>query len=335
MLQQKTLADLIQSKVPLGLANPRGFFDVRCPMCHDQKDRGGFRFEPDFTGYNCYNCGAKFKYEEGTGKFSRNARQILEAFDVTAEDLKTIRSAIFSTPVESTEINLDELKKVKLHTPEVALPDRCYPLGHATHDELQEPLVEYAVARRIDPLKVPLYFSLDPRFLRRLIIPYFRDGKIIYWQARTIDDLKPRYINCSASREAVMYGYDKIFNWDPSPLFVTEGVTDAIVLDGVCILGSSLNAAKTEILKKSRRRIIFVIDRDKTGGALGQSVLDNGWELSFVDERAGDANKSVQRFGLPFTIYSLMKNASSKDNKAGSKIQLALGVMLGKLGVYR
>jgi hypothetical protein len=336
MIQQKTLADIIQQKVALGMPNPRGFYDVRCAVCNDHLDRGGFKFDSDFTGYSCYNCGSKFKYEEGSGKLSRNAKQILADFGITAEDLTSIRSAMFVAPKEESEISLDDLKRVKLDTPEVALPDRSYPLGHDGHDELQAPLIEYLISRKIDPLGVNAFFSLDPKYLRRVIIPYYRDGKIIYWQARSVDDgVKPRYLNSSAARDAVMYGYDRLFTYDPSPLFVTEGVFDAIVLSGICILGSSLNAAKIEVLKKCRRRVIFVIDRDKTGGELGKQVLSNGWELSFVDKRAADANRSVQLFGLPFTIHTLLQNATTKTDKDGSNIMLALGVTLGKLGAYR
>jgi hypothetical protein len=299
-------------------------------MCHDQKDRGGFKFDEQFAGYSCYNCGAKFKYEEGTGKLSKNAREILEAFGITRDDLTAIRSAILQAPKEETEIKLDELKKVKLITPEVPLPNKSYPIGADHHEELQIPIAEYLEARHIDPLRVQAHFSLDPRYLNRVIIPYLRDGKIIYWQARAIlDDVKPRYLNSPIARDAVMYGYDRLYNYDPSPLFVNEGVFDAAVLNGIGICGSSLNAAKIEILRKCGRRLIFVIDRDKTGGELAKQVLENGWELTFVDRRASDANKSVQLFGLPFTVYTLMKNVTR--NPAMSM----LGVLEGRLGTWR
>jgi len=336
MIQQRTLAEIIQRTVALGSANSRGFFDVRCAVCNDRKDRGGFKFDSVHTGYSCYNCHAAFKYEEGSGKFSKNARQILEAFGITREVLTEIRSAMLQPTKEQTEISLDDLKRVKLDTPTVALPDRSFSLGYDGHDEFQGPIIEYLLDRKIDPLAVKAHFSLEPAYLRRAIIPYFRDGKIIYWQARSIDsDAKRRYLNAMIGRDAVMYGYDRLFNYDPTPLFVTEGVFDAIVLGGVCILGSVLNAAKIEVLKKSRRRVIFVIDRDKAGGDLGQVVIENGWELSYVDRRADDANESVRMFGLPFTVYTLLKNATTKTDRDGSIIKLAMGQLEARLGVYR
>lgn len=299
-------------------------------MCHDQKDRGGFKFDTESTGYSCYNCGAKFKYEEGSGRVSKNAREILEAFGITREDLTGIRSAMFAEAKEEGDINLDELKKVKLFTPEVALPNRCYPLGADHSDELQAPIIEYLLSRRIDPLGIRAHFSLDPKFLRRVIIPYYRDGKVIYWQARSIDNIKPRYLNCTASREAILYGYDKLYTYDPAPLFVSEGVFDAIVLDGICILGSTLNAAKLEILKKCRRRIIFVMDPDGNGEALTTTAMENGWEISYFDKRDLDASKMVELHGKPLAIYQLMKNVTR------SPIMQRIGILNnGKFGTYR
>lgn len=334
MLEQTTLADIIRSKLVLGPVNSRGFQEVRCEVCHDHSPRAAFRFDGDSVGYTCWNCGAKARYEEGSGKLSRNFREILSAFGITREDLTALRSSLFTHHrKEEEDVTLEALKKVKLITPEVPLPDSCFPIGVDHHIYLQLPLAEYLEKRCIDPERVRAHFSLDKRFIGRVIIPFYRDGKVIYWQARHIEDgVKPRYLNSFAARDAVLYGYDQIFTWSDAPLFVTEGVFDAIVLNGVCTLGASLNEAKIEILKRTRRRVIFVIDRDKTGGEFGAAALSNGWEITFVDERVKDANRSVQVFGLPYTIYCLINNATTKPTyPQQSQLQLALGVTIGKL----
>lgn len=330
------LTDLIQSKINLGKESRTGFFQVICAVCNDHSERGGFKFDGDSVGFSCFNCGAKFRHEEGTGKFSRDARRILEAFGISDDDLSHISNSIFfarSEGNEAKEITLKELTKVKLFTPEVALPDRCYQLGYDGFEEFQEPIIQYLLDRNIDPLETKMHFSMDPSFLRRVIIPFYRKGKVIYWQARAIDPgVKPRYKNCYAAKDAIIYGYDQLTRWDTRPLFVTEGVFDAICVDGICILGSSLNKAKIEILKKTRRRIIFVIDRDKTGNLLAQEALEQGWEITFVDVRAADINDSFIKFGKEFTAYSLIKNATNKNDKAfKSELQLGLGMLEAKL----
>jgi hypothetical protein len=332
MIKQHTLEEIIRSKVHLGPVNSRGFHEVKCEVCHDHTPRGGFRFDGESVGYSCWNCGIKTRYEEGSGRLSRNFRQVLEAFGITRDDLTLLRSSMFSDAPLEKEVTIQSLKQVKLHTPEVALPEKSQPIGVEGHESIQLPLAEYLLNRGIDPVKVKAHFSLDPRFMRRVIIPFYRDGKIIYWQARHIDQqAKPRYLNCSASRDAVIYGYDQLYSGDVVPLFVTEGVFDAIVLDGICLLGAALNEAKIEILKRTRRRIIFVIDRDRTGGELGRAVIDSGWEFSFVDPRVKDPNESVVRFGLPYTIYYLLRNANRSLRTAAPAVQLGLGLLEGKL----
>lgn len=334
MIQQKSLEDIIREKVFLKQNPSTNWWYLNCPLCGDGRGRGGFKFDGDFTGYSCWNCQSKFKYEEGTGKLSKNAKDILGACGISREDLRELTSSIFlnQPEKEDKEVSLDTMAKVSLHTPEVAFPTRTFRLLSEGHEEFQEPILEYLITRCIDPLVAKWYFSLDPKLLRRVIIPYWRDGKLIYWQARSIDDdVKPRYRNCVVAKDAVIYGYDQLHSFDEAPLFVTEGVFDAAVINGVSILGSSLNATKIEVLKKTGRRLLFVIDRDQTGGELGKAVLAHGWEITFVDVRAKDINDSVVKFGLSFTAYSLVKNATSKTNKLQSSISLDIGLMEGRL----
>lgn len=334
MLKQLTLAEIIQSKVALGPQNSRGFYDVKCPLCADTRPRGAFRFDSESTGYTCFHCGFKTRYQEGTGAISKKFRSLLDAFGITSDDLVSIRSSLLSDkPAKEEPISLQSLQKVKLTTPETSLPDKSHPIGSPICPELQAPLVEYLLDRKIDPVAVRAHFSLSQKLLGRVIIPFYREEKIIYWQARAVDSaVVPRYLNSPVARDAVLYGYNQLSTWSPLPLFVTEGVFDAITLGGVCTLGSSVNEAKVEILKRSSRRLIFVVDRDTAGGTFGEVALQNGWEVTFVDERARDANHSVKLFGLPFTLYTLMKNATKKPSFAAqSKLQLSMGLLLGKL----
>lgn len=337
MIPQKTLAELIQEKLYLPPENERGWHVVKCSVCNDYQERGGFRFDGECSSYFCWNCQSRFKYEEGSGRFSKNCRDVLSDFGITREDLQSVAASTFFHKPEKqdTEISLKTLTKVNLHTPEVPWPDKTLRLGSGDHRELQVPLIEYLKGRRIDYREVDLRFSLEPSFLRRIIIPFYRDGKLIYWQARAIDgDAKRRYLNCALSKEAVIYGYDQLSGYDETPLFITEGVFDAIPLNGVCLLGSKLNEAKLEILRRSRRRKIFVFDKDSNGGELGKVVIENGWELTHVDTRADDVNDSLVKYGLPYTVYSLLKNArtsTTQVEKKFSTLNMQLELMKTKL----
>ena len=89
-----------------------------------------------------------------------------------------------------------------------------------------------------------------------------------------------------------------------------------MVIDGVSILGSKLNDSKTELLKKSQRRLVFVIDKDKNGEHLAKDILDKGWEIAFAPSGAEDLNQSVQRFGLIWTLRELMKSIPNSTDAA-------------------
>ena len=330
---QAYLGDLIRDRVVLGRTSATGFAEQRCAICSDHSPRAGWKIEPDSVFYNCYNCGFKAWYEEGTGKFNRWMKEVCRANGIPDSELQAIGATLFFNKGDATEkeITLDNLKKVSLFTPEQSFPDRTFRLGSDGHDGLQDSLINYLLKRRMDPLK--FFFSLDPQHLRRIIIPFWRNDKLIYWQSRTIDrDVKPRYKNCSAAKDAIIYGYDRLFSYDEGPLFATEGVFDAESIEGICILGSSLNEAKKELLNKTKRRIIFVIDRDQVGGALGEEVINEGWELTFVDQNSIDVNDSVQRYGIMYTMYTLMKNATNKNDKSrDQKVELGLELAWTKM----
>ena len=331
LAKQASIADVIHQHVHLGRLSSTGFYAVRCAVCNDHSERAGFKLDGDEVGYSCFNCHTRFRYEEGSGKYSRSMKEVLRAFGVPDEALQEVSATLFFNKADESEkeITIAAMRRVKLTTPEVSFPPATKRIGSDGFEELQIPIVEYLLKRKMDPEK--FYFSRDPKHLGRVVIPFWRDGKLIYWQSRAIDDeVRPRYRNCEISMEAVIYGFDRLFEYSDAPLFVTEGVFDAESIDGISLLGSTLNEAKIELLKKTRRRILFVIDMDDNGSDLGKQVLDNGWELTYVDPRAEDINDSVQKFGRLFTIYSLIRNATTQPGK-DSHLELGLGLLEAKL----
>lgn len=337
----KTLRELVEKKVALGAPNAKGWRPVRCQVCHDYQERAAFIFDDIYTGASCFNCGSKFRYKEGSGKLNGNARRILECYGITREELNEVTGSSFLLKkAETKEITLESMKpQVSLYTPEVKLPPNSYPLGSDFCDELQTPIIEYLLSRHIDPLRLNAHFSTDPKFLNRVIVPCMREGKIIFWQARTIlPGVKPRYMSPSVVKDAVLWGYDNIFKNYDQPLFITEGIFDAESLDGIALLGSKLNEAKLEILNRSKRRKIVVVDRDDNGSALAEMALEHGWEITFTALGVGDVNKSVQTRGRLLTIWDLLKNATvpstlrtTKGVAVQSKLELGMQMALAKM----
>jgi hypothetical protein len=340
----KTVTELIEGEIPLGRESGTGFRVLRCAVCNDYQERAGFKFNPEGPWFSCFNCGLRVSHEEGRTTMTNRFRSVLEAYGIRKQQIDEVLGAtFFKKATEPKEITLASLEKtVSLHTPEVKLPAHSHPLGADHHDELQAPLIEYLLARGQDPVKLQAHFSLDQKFLNRVILPCTRNGKVIFWQARTITaGVKPRYLSPSVSKEAVLWGYDNMWKDPDKPLFIAEGIFNAAPLDGVALIGSKLNEAKIEILNKCRRRKIVLMDKDGNGELLAQAALKHGWEISWPGERGEmlDVDDCVQERGILYTVLILMRNATVPTGVRAadgltvqSKLALSMEQALAKIG---
>lgn len=296
-----------------------GWLVGKCALCNDYKERAGFKLDGDTLQYNCWNCSTSSSYKEDSGQISKKFRSILNSYGISDESINEhINSGFFLKKKETDKITLGDVTGPVLLTPEVKLPPKSLKLG-STPDfyDYQEKIVQYLISRKIDALSYPFYFSLDEKYINRVIIPFYRNGKLIYWQARSIINAeKERYLNCPVKRDAIIFNIDKLSIHSKMPLLVTEGVFDALCFDGICILGSKLNESKLHFLNKSARRLIFVIDKDKNGRSLAHTVLQHGWEITFAPGAARDINDSVLKYGKIWTAKELIKGIPVDQNSA-------------------
>ena len=323
---------LIRERVHFTNVARTGFHQCACAVCNDYTDRGGFKFTAGEIGYNCFNCGAGGVYTENSGEITKNFRNILNAFGIKNDEIDPIVNKAFFTKgdTEKTSYSLDDVthKKEKKHyliTPEIKLPTNFIELGTTDKgSSIQEAIVEYLLSRHINVGDHKFYFSLDQKFINFVIIPFYRNGKLIFWQGRNINknaSKKERYENCSASKENIIFNIDELFRGS-GPLFVVEGVFDAMPLNAIALIGSKINQAKLEILKKSKRDLIFVIDKDKNGKTLAEKVLENGWKITFSPSFTNDVNHSIMTYGSCWTIYELFKLIPNNEFSAKTMIGL-------------
>ena len=116
----------------------------------------------------------------------------------------------------------------------------------------------------------PYYLCTEGRFNGRLIIPFKKDGKIYYFQARALDGEEPKYLNPAS--EGAVKSSDVVypFNEEEDYVVVCEGPLDAISLqlqgvNATCTIGSSCSRMQGEILKGFNGRIILGYDNDEAG----------------------------------------------------------------------
>jgi hypothetical protein len=171
--------------------------------------------------------------------------------------------------------------------------------------------VDYVRARQIDITRYP--FLITPhengRMANRVIVPYTYKNKIVGHTSRFLDNKIPKYINQQQP------GY--VFNIDMQKpdwqvCIVTEGIFDALSIDGVAVMHDDISQEQATLLATLNKQIIVVPDRDKTGLNLIDRALDLGYKVSLPNWGNGvkDTNDAVIKYGKLPTLLSILENAT-------------------------
>lgn len=316
MTPREDLESLIRRYVVLGPVTSKGFHQVKCQVCNDYKVRGGFNFIGEEVIYNCFNCGTKTRYDGGRS-ISDNMKNVLISFGVPEDEIKKAVNYKFFVKDDPAPEKTPQEKKMELPYKEAPLPDGSVKI---TTDDSPwcEVAREYLNGRGIDPAAMDFYVTDNEKHMCRVIIPYIFRNRIVYWQGRSMDPaIEPRYKNPTVDRENIFFNMDEVYRYTDDPLFVTEGPLDALSVgrQAVATLGSSLSEFHIRELKKaaSRRKVIFVIDKNRNGYKLGTSVLGMGEENFYVavfPDNIEDANDALGKLGKLFVAAHLVTTAA-------------------------
>lgn len=329
MIEKRSIWEMILSRVNFA-DNGKGWYSGKCQLCGDYKVRAGFKLTDGVITYNCWNCATATKYVEYSQEMSNKFKEVLRAYGFSnAEISAAVASAFFNKePVE--EMSLAALTgksdKIITETPEIKLPFGCKRIVEGIDGA--EPFIQYLKKRKINYHRYPFFFTNDAEYLRdRLIIPFYRQNKLIYWQGRRIDgEKKKRYVNANTVADAVMFNMDALTAHSDFPLFVTEGALDAVCFGGLGLMhGGAANANKTHFLKQTKRKLIFVIDKNDVGAKTAYYALENGWDITFAPDGSSDINDSVIKYGKMWTAMELVKAIPKDRNQALLRVKLYCG----------
>jgi len=324
-----TLEQLINQHVHLQPKSQKGWQAVRCHVCNDHTRkglRGAFKFENGITGYKCWNCGHKSRYDPEVNEYySKNMITTLDAFGIPDDAYKEL---ILSSPAWQNGGNTkkDETRKknVSIEPKPIAVPEHFYYLKNATVDDyVADAAREYLESRGIDPNSYPFMLSHkadNPRlhkWLGRVIIPIYKNNNLIYYIGRALYDATKKYETPAISKERILYGFDKLFDYeDKSPLFVIEGWFDAHAIDGVAIMGNIITDAQAQWLNKSPREKIYIPDTQGDGRRAAEQALNFGWSISTPDLgwNAKDMDEAVLKYGKMYVIKNILDHKSSGED---------------------
>ena len=296
---------------------PSGWTSFNAPCCvnnnenADTRGRGGVIYEGDNVSYHCFNCGFKASWQPGRN-LSYKFKKLLEWMNAPDADITKLALDVMreNEGVEVQKHNVELPTFGTVHLPE----DTVRIADIENFDKHSMAVLEYMAARNLNIDDTDYYWSPQLGYRERLIIPFYYEGRIVGYTARTVGESKPKYL--TDSQPGFVYGLDeqghnKIF------CILCEGPLDAIHIEGCALTGSDIGDAQALLLNRLGKDIYVVPDRDKAGSKLVEQAIDRGWHVSLPDWDAdiNDIGECVARHGRLYTLYSIVSAAESSPLK--------------------
>jgi len=311
---------------------PSGWTSFNAPCCvhnnenADTRGRGGVIYEGDLVSYHCFNCGFKASWQPGRN-LSYKFKKLLEWLNAPDADNTKLALDVMREN-EGVEVQKHRVEMPTFGT--VHLPEGAEPLSKhqwAEAGQLDENIVkvfQYMLERNLRIDDTEYYWSPKLGYRDRIIIPFYYEGRIVGYTARTIGESKPKYLTDSQP------GF--VFNLDeqrPDKVFtiLCEGPIDALHVEGCALTGSDIGDAQALLLNKLGKDIYVVPDRDKAGSKLVEQAIDRGWGVSLPDWDAdiNDISDCVARHGRLYTLYSIASAAETSPLKIRLKAKKWFG----------
>ena len=320
-----SLYDEMLSLLPRKKSTPNGWVSFNAVCCvhngenQDKKRRGGLKRTDDGgVSYHCFNCGLKASWRPGRN-LGKRMRDLLTWMGAGDDQINRIAFECLRT--ENTENN-NKRPTVLDFQP------RSFPANTTRitpelieQDERVIPVVEYLYSRGLSLDDCDFYWSSEPGFQDRMIIPLTVDRKHMGYIARKIGNGNPKYI--TEHPPHIVFGLDKQ-PWDRKFVLVFEGSIDALLLDGVAVLTNEVSPEQAQQINNLGREVVVVPDRDKPGETMIKHAIDYGWSVAFPNwtEDVKDAADAVLRYGKLATMVSILKNVENTALKIKLRMKI-------------
>lgn len=272
-------------------------YNFRCPICGDSqrnknKARGYFYVVKNNTNFKCHNCGASLSFNNFIKKVDVELykQYTLEKFKAgfSGKGFTADSPTVISEIVESSKPRFVK-DPIKGSLPKASEVRRAK---------------EYLERRNIDPTK----FYYAERFKEftnsikqtfddvkydedRIIIPLYKDKRLIGFQGRSIDYSPTKYITVMLNEnEPKIYGLDNINK--ESNVYITEGPFDSTFIDNsIAMCGADVDVNEWNI-----ENPVYVYDNEPRNKEIVNrisKVIDKGykvviWPTSIVEKDIND-----------------------------------------------
>jgi len=302
---------------------PSGWISFNAPCCHhnghtaDTRSRGGLINEGLTVSYHCFNCGFKASWQPGRN-LSHKLRKLLQWLGTPDDIINKLALEILreneGIEVQTRIAQIPTFETIPLPADAVCLSDHQW----ADVGTIPEPMVrifQYMLERDLRIDDTNYHWSSNLGYRDRLIIPFYYEGRVVGWTARTIQkDKTPKYLT------EVQPGF--VFNLDeqrPQKIFaiVCEGQIDALHIEGCALGGSEISEQQALLINRLNKQIIVVPDRDKAGSKLVERAIELDWCVSMpnwpVD--VNDISDAVKRYGRLYTLHSIVSSTEESPLK--------------------
>lgn len=307
------IADTLLSYLPSKRKQtPSGWISFNAPCCDDKRQRGGFIVNGgDAVSYHCFNCGVKASWQPG--------RTISQKMSKLMRDLNMPDDVINQLRLEALRLNENSTATVRQVIPTFearALPPDSELIVNFLDnppDKLM-PVIEYLLSRNLYLEDYPFYWTPKIGFSNRVIIPFYKDGVIVGYTARAVNDSKPKYI--SEQQPGYVFNLDKQ-QYDRKFVIVCEGPIDAISIDACALMGAEIKDSQNWLLKQLSKEVILIPDRDHEGPRTVEQALEFGWSVSMPNwpEGVKDVNDAVIKLGKLSTLHLIVSAKESNNLK--------------------
>lgn len=313
---------------------PSGWTSFNAPCCvhngenADTRQRGGIIEEGETVSYHCFNCGYKTSWQPGR-HISVKMRKLMEWLNIPNTVINKLSLDVLqlNDGVETVKhvAGIPQFEVKELPEDAVKIKDIPDYNEHCRSFTQFLQVIEYMVSRNLNLDDTDYYWSPSLAYRDRLIIPFYYEGKIVGYTARTtIADKKPKYL--TESQPGFVYNLDeqrfqKIF------CIVVEGTIDAIHIEGVAILRNEINEQQAALINRLNKDVIVVPDRDRAGSKIVEQAIEQGWRVSMPDWASGikDVSDAVNKYGRLYTLYSIVNAAESSPLKIRLKAKKWFG----------
>jgi len=287
---------------------------------------------------NCYNCGFKATYKNG--EISHRFETWLGYLGVPRDRIQEAKLEILSKKLNGELETIEKTEWFRTEDfPETDLPVGAKPLSHwASMDDPPKDFMDCigylssrgrAVYENWDYHWTPVSSRSQPEFNHRIIIPFKHRDRIVGWSGRYRGKPPgriPRYFNSDVP-PGYLFNGDVISKRNREFVLILEGPFDAISVDGVSPLGSTMNASQIAWLNSTDKTKIVVPDRESKNQELIDTAIEQGWHVSFPDwePRIKDAAAASERYGRIYTLHSILAARINDHLGIGVKRQMLGG----------